>query len=669
MNRFDQHREFPAACLYAVGLSAYVSRTLLLSLSTVADAKISKRPWVNFQSAGWVSFQSAPTFFLVLLPVISFVINLVSWMRFGVDVPLLDDMRQYASNGAGRMDWDYIMYPGNDTLYPIGLIFDALAFRLLDGNTVAYQTISMVLVLGGILLLQWCLLGVCTNRKIVKAVAFLFTIFMLQPDSYWGWQNMAFHQAIPVLCSLLIVFLVVSKQDYRISALLIFLIAGVSGFTYTSGAFANLSLLIGLCVFCLFLKKNNSFRIRLGAVAMILPTLITVAAQLWVLIWVQHGTHRPDAPMAYPWESDFWYYLLGKIGRALMLPAQLPELSMSVSVFVLAVSSIIGVLAIVQARQTKAYSKTWNASIAYVCLFSVVLLYLFVVSAGRANLRPEFLTEPTDIFVFGYARFHFFWVCLLWPWVVAFVMEKWIGSDRSEIGRPELPLFVFLFLFFLVLNSKIMSHSEFYRETKDVRIGILSCLSNGVSRGISFECPALHPGLDMLKVYYKSSDMGASYTQMVQKRTIPLWSNDPPPQFRLTEDLDRVLFHNMARVDEGVKGVSLNTLVDPMLEIDAGDDIALNRCSVLRVSGSYHIEKQDFAQLFYLPTGIKSFSEQYSTGYQLAAGDGEFSFEIKSDVGFEGLLRFDPVVGSASITLKQLEVRCVLSSTADVKNI
>jgi hypothetical protein len=61
MNRFDQHREYPAACLYAVGLSAYVSRTLLLSLSTVADAKISNPPWVNFQPAGWVSFQSAPT--------------------------------------------------------------------------------------------------------------------------------------------------------------------------------------------------------------------------------------------------------------------------------------------------------------------------------------------------------------------------------------------------------------------------------------------------------------------------------------------------------------------------------------------------------------------------------------------------------------------------------
>ncbi|WP_223596793.1 hypothetical protein, partial [Pseudomonas sp. A-R-19] len=35
--------------------------TRLLSLSTIAEAKISNPPWVNFQSAGWVSFQSAPT--------------------------------------------------------------------------------------------------------------------------------------------------------------------------------------------------------------------------------------------------------------------------------------------------------------------------------------------------------------------------------------------------------------------------------------------------------------------------------------------------------------------------------------------------------------------------------------------------------------------------------
>jgi hypothetical protein len=61
MSRFDLHREYPAACLHAVGLSASYTGTRLLSLSTIADAKISNPPWVNFQSAGWVSFQSAPT--------------------------------------------------------------------------------------------------------------------------------------------------------------------------------------------------------------------------------------------------------------------------------------------------------------------------------------------------------------------------------------------------------------------------------------------------------------------------------------------------------------------------------------------------------------------------------------------------------------------------------
>jgi myo-inositol-1(or 4)-monophosphatase len=61
MNRFDLHHKHPAACLHAVGPDASSTRTLLLSLSTIAGTTISNPPWVNFQSAGWVSFQSAPT--------------------------------------------------------------------------------------------------------------------------------------------------------------------------------------------------------------------------------------------------------------------------------------------------------------------------------------------------------------------------------------------------------------------------------------------------------------------------------------------------------------------------------------------------------------------------------------------------------------------------------
>ena len=52
MNHFNQHREFPAASLDAVGLSAYVSRTLLLSLSTVADAKNQQSALGQFSIGG-----------------------------------------------------------------------------------------------------------------------------------------------------------------------------------------------------------------------------------------------------------------------------------------------------------------------------------------------------------------------------------------------------------------------------------------------------------------------------------------------------------------------------------------------------------------------------------------------------------------------------------------
>lgn len=61
MSRFDLNRKCPASCLHAVGLGVSFSETLLLSLSTIAGAKASDPPWVNFQSAAWVSFQSAPT--------------------------------------------------------------------------------------------------------------------------------------------------------------------------------------------------------------------------------------------------------------------------------------------------------------------------------------------------------------------------------------------------------------------------------------------------------------------------------------------------------------------------------------------------------------------------------------------------------------------------------
>jgi hypothetical protein len=51
MSRFNLRHKYPAACLHAAGLDLSSTETLLLSLSIIADVKISNSPWGNFQSA------------------------------------------------------------------------------------------------------------------------------------------------------------------------------------------------------------------------------------------------------------------------------------------------------------------------------------------------------------------------------------------------------------------------------------------------------------------------------------------------------------------------------------------------------------------------------------------------------------------------------------------
>lgn len=596
---------------------------------------------------------------LISLPLISFALNLISWLRFGVDMPLLDDMRQYAQESAGRLDLKYITTPANDTLYPVGLILDGLAFRFLDGNSVAYQAISMFVVLGGILYLQWRLLGLCADSWELRAIAFSLTLFMLQPDSYWGWQNMAFHQAVPVLCSLWIIYLALSNVRPLHSAFAVFLLSIISGYTYTSGAFANLSILVAILLLSIFIDSRSSIRLRFFAKVISVPTLLTVIAQLWVILWVQHGTHRDDAPMAYPWESDFWYYLLGKIGRAFMFPMSTPEASLYASAAVLAIATGLGVFAINLARNSSRGSALWNLSIAYVCIYGTILLYLFIVAAGRANLRPLSIEAPTDIFIFGYGRFHFFWVCILLPWMAALILG-WILYRNTEVAsRPGISIIIFLTLCISVYESPIMGHADFYKSTKTVRTGIISCLSQGVSRGIPFECVDLHPGVNMLKVFYTSRFAGASYTDLVQVSPIPLGSTNPAPLFDLLTEKNSVTYFNATPKDLGTNGVSVQTFVDPMMEINLGVPDALRSCTTIQLSGAYHLEAQNYAQVFYLPTGQRSFSEANSAGQRISAGDSEFSFRITSETGFESLIRLDPVISSVPIILKQLEVRCV----------
>lgn len=184
---------------------------------------------------GWPEYFSRV---LVALPVFSLGLAALAWLRYGIDLPWFDDWRGYFLGTIDSLKLSYLFQPMNDTMSPVGLALDALAQRFLDGNSIAYQFLSMVTVLGSLLVLQWKLLNRALDNRWQASVCFLFTLPMLQPDSYWGLENLAYFQALPlvfILWALLLLSGPGRRSAWRGPALgLLGLVAGLS---YISGAF------------------------------------------------------------------------------------------------------------------------------------------------------------------------------------------------------------------------------------------------------------------------------------------------------------------------------------------------------------------------------------------------------------------------------------------------
>ncbi len=74
---------------------------------------------------------------LLAAPIASLLINGLSWLHYGIDLPFYDDIRPFLTRSATSLDPRVLFTPSNDTLYPVGMALDALAQRYLNGNAVA----------------------------------------------------------------------------------------------------------------------------------------------------------------------------------------------------------------------------------------------------------------------------------------------------------------------------------------------------------------------------------------------------------------------------------------------------------------------------------------------------------------------------------------------------
>jgi len=419
----------------------------------------------------------------IALPILSLVLGLLAWLRYGVDLPYMDDWRQYFRGEAGSFSPAVLFHPSNDTLYPVGIALDSAAVRWLGGNSIAYQAASMLAVLPALLMLQWLLLRHVFKDFALVACAFAFTLLMLQPGSYWGLQNMAFHQAVPLICILLALYVVVvSRMSMLWVGVSVFLLGIVSGMTYISGAFAYLACGATLLLQSWVQTPPARSRQRTAGLWMTLAGVITSIPQAWVIAFYQKGTHRADAPLAMPHEADFWFYLLGKVGRSLLLPAGHPVFSLTVSLLALALLAWV-LWAAMQRGKREGSTATGGArrATAYADGFAILLplaatvaAYLLLVAAGRANLRDPGMTDNLVIFSFGYLRFHFFWVTLLWPWVAGFAVA-WLGYQLPRT-RTWLPYFVAILLIAGVVRGAGFDHMNTQKLLAAKRTDGVNCI-------------------------------------------------------------------------------------------------------------------------------------------------------------------------------------------------
>lgn len=149
---------------------------------------------------------------LCALPLISFGLSLISWLSNGVDLPNYDDWRFLDNENLGKFSLSRFLTIGGGTLAPVGYFLDDLAQKFLHGNSVAYQVLSYLVVMGSLLSLQWAILRRVLRDFVLCAACFSLTLFMLQPGSYWGSQNLAYHQALPLVFILGIIRLMLADS-------------------------------------------------------------------------------------------------------------------------------------------------------------------------------------------------------------------------------------------------------------------------------------------------------------------------------------------------------------------------------------------------------------------------------------------------------------------------
>lgn len=576
---------------------------------------------------------------------VALVMQLIAWLRWGIDIPFMDDWRTLYSK-PGTLELVDLFSPANDTLYPVGKFIDALMVRYFSYNSIVYQTLSMITCLGGIVALQYAILRK-TASSLVLIPAFLMCVFIMQPYSYWGSQNIAFHQAIPLLTLLGAINVTLSGKPSSAARIAsVSLLAMVGGFAYISGAFAALAALFVSLLFFLSVDKTASRPFRDAAIGFGVAAAVTLPAQLSVILYFQSGHIHTQTAWALPWSWEFWTFALGLIARAMSLAVHGDPVVFSA---IAAVCFVLAIAAITVHLTQKVILKTLPRedlprTYALLVTVAVIACYVCLVSAGRSGLGAMPELGWSNYFSRGGGRFHFFWVTLLFPIAAAAILaHAFPRVAKSPLSISLLCVAILAHAF----TSGAFSYDAAFKEATDgwQRPGLL-CLQQRVVNNEPVVCPSLYPG-DITMAVNNAKAWNTSFARLLD---FPADVVGTPVPFTIENVAGGALMGKTA------DGLTLRGALDPQVYLKLEPAVIESGCPTLHLYGVVLSETIDIAELFYIPRGETSYKSENRASAVIPSDKLEIS--VSNVAGFEPMLRLDPGASEQTYRLSDLIVTC-----------
>lgn len=602
---------------------------------------------------------------LILTPISSFIINIISWIEYGIDFPFADDWLGLAIAKKNDYDFSYIFRAIAGTIAPVGYTVDYLAQRFIGGNSIGYQLFSLITVLGGILFLQWRLLKTALIDNLRASICFSLCIFTLQPGSYWGAIDFAYHQALPVL--FMLAALVVIFKDSRTNSgmiLLVFTLGLLSGLSYISGAFASLSVGGSLWAGASILVPS-AFRKSLThkSIALFSSGIIATSVQISATIEVSKNTL-----LAFPSQSDFWLYSLGKFARALNLPINYPVLSLVIasifllSCFLLLVFSIAHCL-----PSSKFQERSAHTSLIFISLLCMILVYVAIVASARALLRPEAIKDLLDVFVFGFHRFHFFWITIVFPWYMAMaflVYEKYSTKRRPMLCATGLSLLLAILI--LGIPAGLWDHASEYRNLSKIRSNGIKCFGDSIRENKEIRCPLTAPNWfdeenpDLTPAYVYSRNIGASYVKQIP--VLPLEHEalkyiEPLFTESNVEKVKRFHANKYGNIS------ILQNKSTTRFKISISNSLRIAQCSLGEMHLLLHQGTRDSMSIIYNSKNSTSSNEVLSPTHTEVLPNSNLTkaiFQLESKLGFEGEIALEFLTTDSGLYLSEIAFFCRL---------